>query len=256
MGSKEVAVTLLLSVAAYKQLRGYFADTVDDLVEGSVVYQDLDARLFGDLFEHSGIYVGGYEVVSLASSGEIVAQSTREFLEGGSNRFIWASCRGPATVGGRKVANRARAKVGRKRDYNIAFDNCHQFTSGCLTGHFENADNFLWMLKDTAKDELRADNWRVWDRDGAIRRACDQAIREISQDRRLLQKVIAADFKERRKLLGDSFDRLETSCAIKDANGFLDGLAAIAKAYGGDLPWADFDSFDDWMRDGDTVLKL
>ena len=112
------------------------------------------------------------------------------------------------------------------------------------------------MLKNTAEGVLRANNWRVWDRDGAIQRMCDQAIREISHDRSLLKKVLAADFKERKKLLGDAFDRLESNPAINDVNGFLDGLAAIAKAHGGDLPWADFKSFDDWMRDDDTVLKL
>ena len=143
-----------------------------------------------------------------------------------------------------------------KRDYNMVLDNCHQFTSGCLTGDFEKGDNALWMLKTRAESALRADNWRVWDRDGAIQRMCDQAIREISHDRRKLKKLIAADFAERKKLLGNSFDLLKTSYAINDVNGFLDGLAAIAKAYGGDLPWTDFESFGDWMHDDDTTLNL
>lgn len=248
----------ILSFADYKQLRGYFADTVDDLVEGSVVYRDLSADQgvrFRDFVEHSGIHVGGYQIVSLSDTGEIVAESTRDFLEGGPNRFIWVSCRGAAAVGKRVVAKRARAMVGHERDYNMVLDNCHQFASGCLTGDFENADNFLWMLKHTAESTLRANNWRVWDRDGAIQRMCHQAIREISRDRRLLKKVITADFEERKRLLGDSFDRL-ASYAINDVDGFLDGLAAIAKAYGGDLPWADFKSFDDWMQDDTTTLKL
>ena len=245
-----------LSVADYKQLRGHFADTVGDLAEGSVVYQDLDTSVFGDLFEHSGIHVGGHEVVSLSGSGKVVKQSTRDFLDGGSNRFIWVSCRGAASAGKRIVAERAQAMIGYKRNYNMVFDNCHQFTSGCLTGAFENADNFLWMLETRAESTLRADNWRVWDRDGAIQRMCDQAIREISQDRLKLKKLIAADFAERKKLLGNSFDLLKASYAINDVNGFLDGLAAIAKAYGGDLPWTDFKSFDDWMHNDDKTLEL
>ena len=146
--------------------------------------------------------------------------------------------------------------IGYKRNYNMVSDNCHQFTSGCLTGAFENADNALSMLKTRAENTLRADNWRVWDRDGAIQRMCDQAIREISHDRRKLKKLITADFAERKKLLGNSFDRLKASYAINDVNGFLDGLAAIAKAYGGDLPWTDFRSYDDWMLDDDTTLNL
>ena len=243
-----------LSVADYKQLRGHFADTVDDLAEGSVVYQDLDA--LGDLFEHSGVHVGGHEVVSLSGSGKVVKQSTRDFLDGGSNRFIWVSCRGAASAGKRIVAERAQAMIGNKRDYNMVSDNCHQFASGCLTGAFENADNALLMLKTRAESTLRADNWRVWDRDGAIQRMCDQAIREISHDRRKLKKLIAADFAERKKLLGNSFDLLKKSYAINDVNGFLDGLAAIAKAYGADLPWTDFKSFDDLMHNDNKTLEL
>lgn len=55
--------------------------------------------------------------------------------------------------------------VGKKRNYNLLLDNCHQFASGCITGDFENNDNFLFMLKHTAKEHLNLDTWRVWDRD-------------------------------------------------------------------------------------------
>ena len=250
------------SVRIYTQLRGHFAATVDDLAEGSVVCQDLSLNGafehsgLNGTFEHSGIHVGGYKVVSLDGSGEIKEESTRAFLDGGYNRFIWVSCRGGAAVGKPSVAKRAREMVGRTREYNFLSDNCHQFTSGCLTGDFESADNAFTFLKMTVEGVLGADNWRVWDRDGAIQRLCAEAIREISRDRHRLQKLIAADFDERKKLLGASFDRLSTSYAIKDVNGFLDGLAAIANAYGGKLPWQDFESFDAWMLDDDAALKL
>lgn len=250
------------SVRIYTQLRGHFAATVDDLAEGSVVCQDLsldgafEHSGLNGTFEHSGIHVGGYKVVSLDGSGEIKEEGTRAFLDGGYNRFIWVSCRGGAAVGKPWAAKRAREMVGQTREYNPVLDNCHQFTSGCLTGDFERADNAFTFLKMTAKRVLGLDNWRVWDRDGAIQRLCAEAIREISRDRRRLQKLIAADFDERKRLLGTSFDRLATSYAIKDVNGFLDGLAAIANAYGGKLPWQDFESFDDWMLDDGTALKL
>ena len=261
----EKAATVLAKegfVRIYTQLRGHFAATVDDLAEGSVVCQDLSLNGafehsgLNGTFEHSGIHVGGYKVVSLDGSGEIKEEGTRAFLDGGYNRFIWVSCRGGAAVGKPSAAKRAREMVGQTREYNPVLDNCHQFTSGCLTGDFESADNAFTFLKMTVERVLGADNWRVWDRDGAIQRMCEGAIREISRDRHRLQKLIAADFDERKKLLGASFDRLATSYAIKDVNGFLDGLAAIANAYGGKLPWQDFESFDAWMLDDDAALKL
>lgn len=256
--AKPAATAALGLYKAYRRLRSHFADSVEDLIEGSVVYQNLDLPVpgLGGVFDHSGIYVGDHRVVSLSGDGGIIEQGTANFIEGGWNRPIWASCKGGLAVGKPSVAKLARKKVGESREYNILFDNCHQFTSGCLTGDFESADNFLTFLKDTVRRELGADNWRVWDRDGAIQQMCNEAIREMSRDRRLLKELIAADFDRRTELLGSSFDRLEKSYAIKDANGFLDSLAAIAKSYGGELPWRDFESFDEWMQDDDTVLKL
>lgn len=267
-----VALGLAVKDAAVR-LRAYFAGTVADLVEGCAVYQDLDVPVLGGVPEHSGIHVGACEIVSLSKDGRIVKEGTREFLEGGWNRFIWVSCKGDAAVGSTRVAERARAKIGRARDYNLFLDNCHQFTSGCLTGNFENNDNLsgvglggvvaelatnseLPSLDKTISRVLGADNWRIWDRDGAIQRMCDKAILEISRDRRLLEELIDADFEKREKLLGASFDRLGGSYTIKDANGFVEDLAAVARAYGGEIPWQDAESFDDWMQDDDTVLKL
>ena len=250
---RELAAVAELTAAAtkvYSRLRTSFADTVDELVEGSVVFQDLDLPILEDVFEHSGIYVGDHKVVSLSKDGDIVEESTRELVERetDSSKPIWVSCKGSAAVGSPRVAARARKKVGKRRGYNFVLDNCHQFTSGCLTGDFENADNFMTFLKMTAGSVLGADNWRVWDRDGTVQRTCDNAIREISRDGRLLKELIDADFEEREKLLRASFDRLGGSYAIKDADGFVDGLAAIAKAFGGDLPWQDATAFDEMMQ--------
>lgn len=151
------------------------------------------------------------------------------------------------------------------REYNFVFNNCHMFTSACLTGKFrrvdgtiesDSDDNTFTFLKDTVSEELGADNWRVWDRDGTIQQMCDHAIREIGRDRRLLKELITADFDRRRELLDAAFSGLEKKHAIKDIDGFLQDLASIAGAYGGQIPWQDFESFDDWMEDDDTVLKL
>lgn len=126
-------------------------------VPGCVVYCDL---AFG-YAEHSGIYVGNRGIVQLSGNGCIEAVNPPEFLSGTTGISIYASCRGAAARGDAKVAARARSMVGGRRSYNFLMDNCHQFSAGCLTGDFDNADNFLWMLKDTAADVLAVDTWRV-----------------------------------------------------------------------------------------------
>lgn len=128
---------------------------------GSVVYCDL---AFG-YAEHSGIYVGNNEIVHLNRHGKIEKVSAKRFIDGTSAISIYVSSSMNLSDGSEKVAERALNSIGRYRDYNFILDNCHQFSSGCLTGNFENSDNFLWMLKDTAKKVLGSDEWRVWDRE-------------------------------------------------------------------------------------------
>jgi len=146
--------------------KSFFDNVLRDCVypvKGSVVYCDL---AFGSA-EHSGIYIGNNEIVHLDGSGNVEIVDPKEFLNrlDGFNLAIsiYVSCDGSSAVGGDIIAERAKKMVGEKRDYNLIFDNCHQFTSGCIMGNFENSDNFLWMLKDTAEKEINANTWRVWE---------------------------------------------------------------------------------------------
>lgn len=128
---------------------------------GSVVYCEM---AFG-LAEHSGIYVGNGDIVELSSSGEIQKVNMREFMNTGvigTAMSVYVSSRDGRAIGNEKVAERALSKVRTHRKYNFILDNCHQFCSGCLTGDFENSDNFLWMLKNTVLQHIAADEWRVW----------------------------------------------------------------------------------------------
>ena len=102
-------------------------------VIGSVVYCDL---VFGYI-EHSGIYIGNGEIVALEKDGCIVSRSAREFMKGTTALRIYVSCHDGHAVGDPMAANRARQKLGCHRDYSVLFNNCHQFTTGCLTGDFE-----------------------------------------------------------------------------------------------------------------------
>jgi len=146
-----------------------FVDNVfRDMVEpkiGSIVYCEL---ALGQA-EHSGVYIGDNQIVHLDGSGFIEIVSPNKFMNrlGGWNTAIsiYVSCCDSYAVGSEAIAKRAKEKVGSIRDYSLLLDNCHQFTAGCITGDFENRDNFLWMLKDTAKLKMSANTWRVWDTD-------------------------------------------------------------------------------------------
>ena len=132
-------------------------------VPGSVVLCDLM-----DVVEHSGIYIGDNTIVHLSGTGNIEAVSPKEFVArlNGLNKsmYIEVSCIDGYAVGSEEVANQAIEMIGSTREYHLVMDNCHQFTSGCLSGNFENADNFLWMLKERARAVLGVDGWRAWER--------------------------------------------------------------------------------------------
>ena len=135
---------------------------------GSVLYCDL---AFG-YAEHSGIYVGHNEIVHLSSEGVIELTTPERFKVPGTALTIYVSCQDTYSVGSKSVSKRARSMVGNKRSYNLVFDNCHQFSAGCLTGDFENSINFLWMLKDESSKKLGSNTWRAWTTDdGKIVRA-------------------------------------------------------------------------------------
>jgi hypothetical protein len=129
---------------------------------GSVLYCDLT---FG-LSEHSGIYVGGNEIIHLNGKGIIEYVSPTEFISGTSAINIFVSCIEDQAVGDVTTAKRARdfEKKMILRDYNFILNNCHIFSSMCVTGNTDNSDSFLWMLKDTCNKEFHSNNWRIWDR--------------------------------------------------------------------------------------------
>ncbi|QOH81206.1 lecithin retinol acyltransferase family protein [Plesiomonas shigelloides] len=139
----------------------YLRDKVDEPVLGSVVYCDL---AFG-YAEHSGIYIGNGKIAHLNKYGCIEAVTPKEFIDGTTAISIYVSCSDffAFATGSDEVAERAKSMLGCSRDYNVILDNCHQFSAGCLTGNFENANIFLWMVKDEAKKVILATKWRVWD---------------------------------------------------------------------------------------------
>lgn len=138
-------------------------DKVSSPTIGSVVYCDLAAGLA----EHSGIYVGNNHIVHLNGDGSIERVTPQQFmdrLDGWNTAIsIYVSCNNGSPVGSRDAAKLAESKIGHQRDYNLIFDNCHQFSAGCLTGNFENSCNLFSFLKDEVRNKIGGDEWRVWD---------------------------------------------------------------------------------------------
>jgi hypothetical protein len=138
-------------------------DTPVKPVPGSVVY----CRLWGGVVEHSGIYTGE-SIIHLNGNGLVESVMDKEFIKrlkglGFAENIYVSSCFGKA-VGCEDAVKRAHEKLWESRKYNILLDNCHQFVSGCVTGDFENADNFMWMLKDTCKKKFGAKTWNLYQR--------------------------------------------------------------------------------------------
>ena len=140
-------------------------DKVAEPAIGSIVYCEL---VMGGVLEHSGVYIGDDQIVHLNRHGDIEAVSPDEFMDSPTAIpiSIYVSCNDTTPVGGAAIAKKAKGVIGVARNYNLIFNNCHQFTAGCMMddSHFENSIIFLRMLKYEAKKHLSADSWRVWDR--------------------------------------------------------------------------------------------
>jgi hypothetical protein len=131
---------------------------------GSPIYTDIGFKVSG----HSGIYVGNNRVIALNGRGNISKVTLSEFVSHPTtiyeHIYVPYYRHSPERAIGFAMAGaRAEEMLGKKRDYNMFIDNCHQFCSGCLTGDFENADNALWMLKHTVEKE-HGDQiyWQKW----------------------------------------------------------------------------------------------
>jgi len=134
-------------------------------VLGSIVKIDLALSQI----EHTGVYVGNNQIVELNGDGRIRKISKNEFINGsmlrtGISSYIACNLEGEP-LGNPEIANRALEIVGKKRNYNLILDNCHQFVAGAITGKFENSDNFFTFLEKTIKTEMNYGNkinWLVW----------------------------------------------------------------------------------------------
>lgn len=118
--------------------------------------------------EHTGIYIGDDEIVHLNGDGNIEIVSPQEFLarldgDNPAKTIYYAAHSNGKPLCKESIADRARSMVGHTRNYQVVFDNCHQFTCGCISGDFENPCNFFWMVENEIRDKLGSLTWVEWD---------------------------------------------------------------------------------------------
>ena len=118
---------------------------------------------------HSGIYIGYSEIVELKGDGNIRKVTPEQFKNDGilrNGNQIYVACnKNGSILSDVIIAQRAKQKLGSKRNYNVLLDNCHQFSAGCITGDFERDDNFKKFLEWTISEELNMGdgvNWCPW----------------------------------------------------------------------------------------------
>lgn len=130
-------------------------------VRGSVLYTDLAIGFV----EHSGIYIGNNRIVELNSDGYIEIVTPKQFMQGGTGTVIYVSCDGKDPVGDEDVAEWAELQVGgctATLEYNVIFDNCHQFTLQCINEDPCEQGTLLAQVKSASRDVLGTTTWRVW----------------------------------------------------------------------------------------------
>lgn len=171
-------------------LYNIFYDHVEPVV-GSIVY----CKLALNQVEHSGIYIGNGMIVHLDGSGLIEKVSASKFLErlDGLNiaTSIYVSCKDGSPVGSKEIAQRAILKIGEKVEYSLFFNNCHNFSSQCISGNNDIEVTLFSTLVDLARKHIDFDDWRVWNltKKSSNKSASEEAIENLTKAMDQARKV-------------------------------------------------------------------
>jgi hypothetical protein len=129
---------------------------------GAVVRCELAGAL-----DHTGILIGDDTIIELDGSGIIQMVSYRDFLMASAFRTgdeitVASDDESLTVLADMAVATRAIDLIGKSREYHFLLDNCHQFSSGCITGDFENDDKLFSLLELTISEHLNGKRAIVW----------------------------------------------------------------------------------------------
>ncbi|WP_228256354.1 lecithin retinol acyltransferase family protein [Acinetobacter wuhouensis] len=160
-------ITILdhVTLKAGSALKHSLKDKVKPRV-GSVVF----CRLGLNQVEHTGIYVGYNKIIHLEGDGHVRTVSPEVFLArlGGFNKItahsIYVACKNGKPIHSSKAAMKAKIYGAHKTNYALFSNNCHKFSSGCVTGNRDNKDSFFSLLESTLKqNHYGLTEWKIWD---------------------------------------------------------------------------------------------
>ncbi len=134
---------------------------------GSVVHCD---RAFG-YRKRTSIRVGDKRVLTVSGDGRMTLLASAQFIDGGTAVSIYVSCSGNQPVGGVEVVRHALELMDTSPELASRLTNCHDFTVGCLTGDFHDADGSMSSVEEAAVRALGADTWHGWDLETSTREA-------------------------------------------------------------------------------------
>ncbi|MEL7037775.1 MAG: lecithin retinol acyltransferase family protein [Cyanobacteria bacterium J06592_8] len=158
-----IASTVVPGYSAVESVVDNYVRDTTRPVPGSILF----CSLYGA--EHSGIYVGNGDIVELRGklsrdSGCICRTGKSGFIQGTNALTVYVACFGNSSdpIGSDEVAQRASESVGKTRKYHLFQDNCHMFSSYCITGNLNNGDNLFTKLQNRIRREYGSFTWRAW----------------------------------------------------------------------------------------------
>ena len=119
---------------------------------GSILKVDLSLNA-----DHSGIYLGYGNVAELDGSGKIMVRHLDDFLKGdrswrcGQKIYAAYDSKNREFLAEDKIALRAIKSLCEIRDYGLMTENCHKFSTGCITGNFYSNVTFLFELEENIR---------------------------------------------------------------------------------------------------------
>lgn len=89
-----------------------------------------------------------------------------------------------------------------------------------------------------------------------IEQLCVEAVARMQAARLAMTKLMEEHFAAQAAALSTAFDDMDEAMMSWDADGFMKGLMNLNSTFSLSLPFHDFESFEDFMHDDDTVFVL